>query len=62
MSRIGQLLELKNLRERQAAIEQREQERERVVQNLIDSYADLSERLRTVEERKGPGRPPKAQT
>lgn len=62
MSRIGQLLELKNLRQRQADIEAREQERERVVQNLITSYTELSERLRVLEERKGPGRPPKAQT
>lgn len=56
---VGLQLELKAMRQRLADAEQREQERERVVQNLITSYTELSERLRVLEERKGPGRPPK---
>lgn len=59
---VGLSLEFKAMRERLSTMEQREQERERVVQNLITSYTELSERLRVLEERKGPGRPPKAQT
>lgn len=59
---VGLSLELKAMRERLATMAEREQERERVVQNLITSYTELSERLRVLEERKGPGRPPKAQT
>ncbi len=59
MSRIGQALEINNLRREVDELKQRQAERERLTENLLACVRQLEIRMDQLEAKRGPGRPRK---
>lgn len=59
MSRIGQILELKAMRQAIDDLKRSQSERERITENLITCVGELRARVQELEAKRGPGRPKK---